>query len=205
MKTFDYSKRLWTNKKSIIFLHGIGSNKQDLFWFQDNFPEYNIFSLNGNYALGENRFARYHLHFVQTERKYNSQEVYASWEYILNFLEYIHQTYHVEYSDMILFGFSQWAILSHYLFATAPKYIFTIVALSGRYIPETGTLSLENNIGRRIFIWHWVQDAVLGIESVPELKHHYAQWNIFPETHTYDMGHTIIWEEIDDIIEFLKV
>lgn len=101
----DYLKKLSHNPqaKTIIMLHGVGSNKDDLFGLSDSFDENtNIFSLNGLFDIGHGRHAWYHLSYFQGKPMYDTKEISQAHEYIVEFIDYIIATYHVSAESMYL-------------------------------------------------------------------------------------------------------
>lgn len=209
MNTFDYIKKLSLNKnaKIIVMLHGVGSNKEDLFWLESHFWEnYHIFSLNGLFDLWNNRHAWYHLNYSNIWPKYNPQEVIESYEYIRDFLEYIVKTYQVKNENIFLLWFSQWAIMSHYFLGKSPEYIRWIIALSGRYTDEIKKLKIspEKYKDKKVFIAHWILDTIIPVEDAYSLKKYIETMAISPAFFIYQMPHTIIQEEIKEILNFLE-
>lgn len=208
MQHFDYIKKLSSHSqaKTIIMLHGVGSNKDDLFGLSDLFgDDVNIFSLNGYFDLWYDRHAWYHLSHFWGKPVYDTKEVVVSYQYIRDFIEYIIATYWVKSENIYLFGFSQWAILSHYFLTKNPQKLAGIIALSGRCLKETSELEIqkkESYENKKVFIWHGKYDEVIRVDAIEDLQKHYEKLGISPVVKTYDMPHTIIEEEMREIVEW---
>lgn len=102
---FDYLKKLSSNPeaKTIIMLHGVGSNKDDLFGLANYFDtDVNIFSLNGLFDIGYGRRAWYHLSYFQGKPIYDTKEIPHAHEYIYEFIDYIIATYSVNAQNIYL-------------------------------------------------------------------------------------------------------
>ncbi|MGE4444272.1 MAG: alpha/beta hydrolase [Candidatus Altimarinota bacterium] len=209
MTNFDYIKKLSPNKdaKIIVMLHGVGSNKEDLFGLESHFGEdYHIFSLNGLFDLGNKRHAWYHLNYTNVGPKYNPEEVGESYEYIRDFLAYIVETYQLKNENIFLLGFSQGAIMSHYFLGKSPEYIGGIIALSGRYTDEIKKLEIspEKYSNKKVFIAHGTLDTVISVDDAYLLKAYIQKMSISPTFFIYQMPHTIIQEEITEVLTFLE-
>lgn len=210
MAEFDYLKKLSKNPqaKTIIMLHGVGSNKDDLFGLADYFDaDVNIFSLNGLFDIGYARRAWYHLSYFQGKPIYDTKEIFTAYEYICEFIDYIIATYHVSTESMYLLWFSQGSNMSHYTLTKTPEKLAGIIALSGRYLKETEDLVLqkrESYTNKKVFIWHGNLDEVIRVEAIEDLQKHYESMGISPVVKTYDMPHTIIEEEMREIVEWMK-
>ncbi len=209
MTNFDYIKKLSPNKdaKIIVMLHGVGSNKEDLFWLESHFWEdYHIFSLNGLFDLWNKRHAWYHLNYTNVWPKYNPEEVWESYEYIRDFLVYIVETYQLKNENIFLLWFSQGAIMSHYFLGKSPEYIWWIIALSGRYTDEIKKLEIspEKYSNKKVFIAHGTLDTVISVDDAYLLKAYIQKMSISPTFFIYQMPHTIIQEEITEVLTFLE-
>ncbi len=210
MQNFDYLKKLSNNKdsKTIIMLHGVGSNKDDLFGLKDYFQgNVNIFSLNWLFDLWQGRNAWYHLSYFEWKPIYDTLEIPKAYEFINDFIDYIVLKYKINPENIFLLWFSQWSNMSHYFLTKNPEKIAWIIALSWRYLKETKELLLqkkESYSNKKVFIWHGNYDEVIRVEALVDLQKHYENIGIVPIVKTYDIQHTIIEKEMREIVEFLN-
>lgn len=210
MQNFDYIKKLSKNSqaKTIIMLHWVGSNKDDLFGLKDYFQEnINIFSLNWLFDLWQKRHAWYHLSYFAWNPIYDTSEIEKAYEFINNFIDYIVLEYSINPENIFLLWFSQWSNMSHYFLTKNPEKIAWIIALSWRYLKETKELLLqkkESYSNKKVFIWHGNYDEVIRVEAIVDLQKHYENIGIVPIVKTYDIQHTIIEKEMREIVEFLN-
>ena len=56
---------------------------------------------------------------------------------------------------------------------------------------------------KKVFLWHGNFDLVIKSEKSLILKEYLEKNGVIPTYKTYNMNHTIIWEEMEDILEFL--
>lgn len=204
---FSYIKNNSSNSKVIIMLHWVWSNKEDLFWLSDFFEEEIwVFSLDWLFDLWHWRNAWYHLDFSFWKVKYDFNEVVLAWKYIVDFIDYIHEKYSVDYENIYLMWFSQWAIMSNYILSLYTDKIWWIISLSWRLLDEMQIEKnkIEDYKWKKIFIAHWTQDQVINIWEFEKLCNFYMEKWISVKSENYNIWHTIIKEEIDDIIEFIN-
>lgn len=203
---FDYLKNIVDSKwtKTLVMLHWVWSNKEDLFSLSNEFWDYNVFSLNWPISLWFNRFAWYKLDFFNWKAIYDFNEVLNRYEYIVSFINYIHNEYDISFDDIYLFWFSQWAIMSYFLLWKNPNIIAWIIALSWRILEEIDFSNLEKNRSKKVFIWHWINDNVLAFSNTQKSKLYIETLWLNPLIKSYNIWHSISFDEINDIKEFLK-
>ncbi len=208
---FQFLERIPTNpnadSKMIVMLHGFWSNKEDLFplvsYFHDD--DY-IFSLDAPLKLNWSGKAWYELDFSNTEKHiYDFSEVEAWYRYILDFIESMSQKYSISSKNIYLLGFSQGTIMSYYLLSESPDSIAWVIGLSGKLLQEIESTepqkkSYEN---KRVFVWHGKQDNVIPMDAAEKVGKWLTGLQIQPTIRLYDMPHTIINEEMNDVIDWL--
>lgn len=190
------------NIKCIVMLHGVWSNEADLFSLASHFSdEYMIFSLRGSFILGQWKYAWFPVDFSTGRPLYNVEDVEKWYSEISSFLQNITQEYHLSSSQIFLLGFSQWAILSYYSLWKSPEQIGWIIWLSWRLLKEIDTTNINTDLykGKGVFIWHGLQDAVLSYDESKLTTGFIEKVGLIPTFKTYNIGHTISQEEIDDI------
>ncbi|MBX9809247.1 dienelactone hydrolase family protein [Candidatus Gracilibacteria bacterium] len=194
------------NSKCIIMLHGVGSNKEDLFGLSSYFAEEDyIFSLDGCFGLGENRHAWYRVDFSTGKPLYTKEDLEKGYRHIMEFIQEISEKFDFSLDQIFLMGFSQGAIMSYYTLYRSPEFIGGIIALSGRILSEIDFvgIDIERYFNKKIFIGHGNQDQVIGVESSNGAIQFAKQLQIEPEVHLYNIPHTISQVEMTDIISWL--
>lgn len=208
---FKYFKKIPKNptndSKVIIMLHWVWSNSDNLFHLSSHFENDYVFSLNWLFDLWNNAYAWYHLSYFNNKPIYNGSEVDIGYNYIVEFIEYIKKEYDLVSKEIFLLWFSQWSNMSYYLFGKSPELVSWIIALSGRFLKETSELTIkkESYNNKKVFIWHGTSDSVIDVSVVQELKKYIENTWVEPIINIYEnMPHTIIEEEMKDVVRFLN-
>lgn len=208
MINFEYLKKLPKTKKQtskvIIMLHWFGSNMYDLFWLNSYFNEDDfLFSLNWITKMWFNQNCRYMADFSTQIPKYDFEDVKNAKSYISDFIDYLKNTYEIDGLEIYLLGFSQGWIMSFFCLNEIEN-ISWIIGLSTRLLDEQKHWEVKNiSKDKKVFLWHWNFDLVIKSEKSLILKEYLEKNSVIPTYKTYNMDHTIIWEEIEDILEFL--
>lgn len=195
-----------SDTKTLILLHGVGSNKEDLFALRKHLPKnLLIISTEAPIKMGENRYGWYLVDFSTGKPVYKPEEAQKSQQIILNFIDEIVEKYGVKNDNLYLLGFSQGAIMSLGIALTNPNKIAGILALSGRVLKEDKANKVSNNAMEhlKIMIAHGTVDNVLPIRHARESK---VLFETMPSKliyKEYNMGHQISEEELKDILNFL--
>lgn len=203
---FDYLKNIVDSKwtKTLVMLHWVWSNKEDLFSLSEEFKDFNIFSLNWPNIIWYNRFAWYEVDFSTGKPLYDYNNVVKWYDYIVWFIKYINEKYDIPFENIYLFWFSQWAIMSYYLLWKNSEIISWIIALSGRLLNEINISDNKKIENKKVFIGHWIQDNVIWVNNLELNKQYIDSLWIPSTTKIYNMWHSIILDEINDIKEFFK-
>ena len=136
--------------------------------------------------------------------KYDFENVKNAKNYINDFIDYLKNTYEIDGLDIYLLGFSQGWIMSFFCLNEI-KDISWVIWLSTRLLDEQMLWEIKNiSKDKKVFLWHGNFDLVIKSEKSLILKEYLEKNSVIPTYKTYNMDHTIIWEEIEDIIEFLK-
>ncbi len=119
----------------VIFLHGYGSNEQDLFGIKDELPsEYNYLSVRAPMVMQEGSYQWFR---KKGEGAYNGEtdDLKSSGQVLLDFVAQAAKKYHTQPHKVFLVGFSQGAIMSYEVALRHPEAVGGIAALSGRILP----------------------------------------------------------------------
>lgn len=209
---FKYLKKIpknFTNdSKIIIMLHWVWSNADDLFSLSSYFENDYVFSLNWLHDLWVNSYAWYNMTYTNWRTPvYNSSEVDLWYRFIVEFIEYIKNEYNLWNKEIYLLWFSQWSNMSYYLYGKSPKLISWIIALSGRFLKETAQLNINKELyeNKKIFIWHGTSDTIIPVSVVKDLEEYINKSWVNPVIKIYEnMSHTIIEEEMREVVKFLN-
>ncbi len=200
---------------SIIWLHGLGSNGNDLksivnsLQLFDNAKIRFIFpnAPNINVTVNSNQLmpAWYDILGIELTDRQDNKGISISEK---NISELIHNEFQkgVPYSRIILAGFSQGCAMALYTGLKFPKKLAGIIALSG-YLPlddEFMTKKYDVNLNTPIFFAHGVLDDIVKLEWAKQsaiLLENLGYTSIWRE---YEIDHSISLEEIDDISTFIN-
>lgn len=140
MLEYKIRKSAIENQKnpSIIFLHGYGSDENDLFSFAEYLPKkYTIISLRAPFETPMGGYCWFSINFNNSNEKWSDHK--QAYQSILNLesqIDFFIQKYNLEPDQIDLLGFSQGAVLSWTLLLDSSIKINRAVCLSG-YIDKS--------------------------------------------------------------------
>ena len=196
------------NQPLVIFLHGFGSNEQDLFGIKDALPStWTYLSARAPMAVDSQGYRW----FTKTpgDGDYDgvSADLQSSARLIEDFVTQATAKYHTRSDRVFLVGFSQGAIMSYEVALRQPQWVRGIAALSGSVLP---VLKAELKPDPRldtlaIFIGHGTLDQALPYASATQANELLSGLGLKPEFHTYPgMNHTISELEVQDLKAWLQ-
>ncbi|VVP91870.1 Carboxylesterase 2 [Pseudomonas fluorescens] len=191
----------------VIFLHGYGSNEQDLFGIKDQLPaQYTYLSVRAPMVMEEGSYQWFR---KKGEGAYNGEtdDLKSSGQLLLDFVAKAAQKYHTEPDKVFLVGFSQGAIMSYEVALRHPDAVGGIAALSGRILPvlRAELKPDEKRQSLAIFIGHGTADKRLPYSDGTEANSLLQSVSLEPEFHAYQgVGHTISAEEMQDLSAWLQ-
>ncbi|MDF2796139.1 MAG: phospholipase/carboxylesterase family protein [Pseudomonas orientalis] len=195
------------NQPLVIFLHGFGSNEEDLFGIKDALPStWTYLSVRAPLPV-EPRGYRW---FTKTdEPEYNGQtdELSSSARLIKDFVVKATAKYHTQSDRVFLVGFSQGAIMSYEVGLRRPELLRGIAALSGSVLPVLKAELKPNDASGKlaIFIGHGTLDQALPYALGTRANEVLAGIGLKPEFHGYSgMNHTISEAEVQDLKAWLE-
>lgn len=195
------------NQPLVIFLHGYGSNEQDLFGMKDELPaSYTYLSVRAPMVMEEGSYQWFR---KKGEGAYNGEtdDLKASGQILLDFIAKAAQKYHTEPDKVYLVGFSQGAIMSYEVALRHPEAVGGIAALSGRILPvlKSELKPDEKRQSLAIFIGHGTADKRLPYSDGTEANSLLQSVSLEPEFHAYQgVGHNISAEELQDLNAWLQ-
>ncbi|MGH8389919.1 MAG: alpha/beta hydrolase [Pseudomonas sp.] len=191
----------------VVFLHGYGSNEQDLFDIKDELPApYTYLSVRAPMVMGEGGYQWFR---KKGEGAYNGEtdDLKSSGQLLQEFIAQAAQKYHTQPDKVFLIGFSQGAIMSYEVALRHPEAVGGIAALSGRVLPvlKSELKPDEKRQSLAIFIGHGTADKSLPYSDGTEANSLLQSVSLEPEFHAYQgVGHTISAEEIQDLSAWLQ-
>ncbi|AZE54831.1 Phospholipase/carboxylesterase family protein [Pseudomonas synxantha] len=195
------------NQPLVIFLHGFGSNEEDLFGIKDALPStWTYLSVRAPMPV-EPQGYRW---FTKTdEPDYNGEtaDLHSSARLIEDFVVKATAKYHTQNDRVFLVGFSQGAIMSYEVGLRQPELIRGIAALSGSVLPVLkAELKPRESLGKlAIFIGHGTLDQALAYTSGTQANEVLMGLGLKPEFHGYPgMNHTISEAEVQDLKVWLE-
>lgn len=201
------AKGITKDTKTLILLHGVGSNEADLFRLREQLPKnLLIISAQAPIKMGNGRYAWYLVDFSTGKPLYKAEEASKTQKVIIKFIDEIIAKYNIKHENLYLLGFSQGAIMSLGIALVAPEKIKGALALSGRILKEDKDKKVSNEALKhlKIMIGHGTDDKVLPIFHARESKDLIESLAIDLIYKEYPMGHQINNQELQDVITFLE-
>lgn len=196
------------DKPLIIFLHGSGSNEEDLFGLRDELPaEYNYLSVRGPITQHEGAYRWFASKPDAAEYDGVTTDLQRSGELLGQFIAQATEKYHSQPRKVFLIGFSQGAIMSYEVGLRHPELVGGIAALSGKVLSVLQT-ELKPDSARQslaVFIGHGTLDPQLPYSGATEARVVLETLGMNPDYHAYEgMRHTINSSEMTDLNTWLQ-
>ncbi len=196
-----------TNRPLIIFLHGYGSNEEDLFELKNEFsPEYIYLSVRAPMDLYQGSYQWFSLQMPLAGSLEAQKQVQDHAKLLQNFVKEAATKYKTTADKVLLIGFSQGAIMSYELALRNPDSVKGIIALSGRISPILlPEITPGMNLGNlAVFIGHGTKDDRIHVRDAISANEILSKTSITPEYHEYaGLGHSINMIELADIREWI--
>jgi len=195
------------NQPLVIFLHGYGSNEQDLFDIRNELPApFTYLSVRAPIVMEEGSYQWFR---KKGEGAYNGEtdDLKDSGQLLLKFIAEAAKKYHTEPEKVYLVGFSQGAIMSYEVALRHPEAVGGIAALSGRILPvlKSELQPDEKRQSLAMFIGHGTADKRLPFSDGSEANSFLRSLSLEPEFHAYPgVGHTISAAEMQDLNAWLQ-
>ncbi len=192
---------------TIIMLHGYGSNENDLFSFSPQLDEkYLIVSAKAPIPMQPYGNAWYAITYEPGNKKFtNDEQAVASRDTIAEFIDEVIENYHADPDNIILFGFSQGAILSYAVALSYPEKVSRVVAMSG-YIHQP---LLKENFEKgdfsnlKVYSSHGYLDEVVPVEWDRKTKPFLENLAIKVKYSEFPVGHGVSPENFMEIKKWL--
>lgn len=196
------------NEPLVIFLHGFGSNEEDLFGLKDRLPStWTYLSVRAPMPVDADGYRW----FAKTpgDGEYDGQtaDLQRSARLIEDFVRQATAKYHTHSDRVFLVGFSQGAIMSYEVGLRQPEQLRGIAALSGSVLSVLkGQLKPDKRLDAlAIFIGHGTLDQALPYASATRANEVLRGIGLMPEFHGYPgMIHTVGEAEVQDLKRWME-
>jgi len=195
--------------KILIFLHGYGSNENDLLTLLPLLDSTAIaISPRGPYILGEESFHWFPINFsnntvTSTDLKAARQSAKKLYSFVSSIKERKNKP--AQHLHLYLVGFSQGAMLCHLLMAQDTGVINGIIAMAGNIDHETSeTLGSKTDSVTRVFCCHGIYDEVVPYSQGKFVHQSYKNGFRNLTWKDYPTDHSITEQMVTDIKLWLK-
>ena len=196
------------NQPLVIFLHGFGSNEEDLFGIKDALPStWTYLSARAPMPVDPHGFRWFTKTTDDVDYNGETADLQRSAKLIEAFVTQATAKYHTQPDRVFLVGFSQGAIMSYEVGLRQPQLIRGIAALSGSVLPVLkAELKPDQRLNQlAIFIGHGTLDQALPYASATRANEVLTGLGLKPEFHGYPgMNHTVSEAEVEDLKAWLE-
>ena len=196
------------NQPLVIFLHGFGSNEEDLFGIKDALPStWTYLSARAPMPVDPNGYRWFAKKPGEGDYDGETADLQRSAQLIENFVSKATAKYHTQSDRVFLVGFSQGAIMAYEVGLRKPAMVRGIAALSGSVLPVLkAELKPDESLNKlAIFIGHGTLDQALPYASATRANEVLLGLGLKPEFHGYmGMPHTVSAAEIKDLKAWLE-
>ena len=196
-----------TPSQSIFFLHGFGSNMQDLFGLSPLFNQnWTCVSLQASIPVQYNGWAWAELDFQNIGKLPKPEQMKIHQERVFESIEQCIKKLDLDPNHINLLGFSQGASLSIYSGLKNPNTFNSVVALSGFFPVKEISKEVDREAirGLELFMGHGRLDPVVPIGLGHDTKNGLIDIGVNPNYNEYDSEHTISNECLNDILKWLE-
>lgn len=195
------------NTPSIFFLHGFGSNMQDLFGLTPFFgSDWNCISLQASIPIQNNGWGWAELDPLNIRKLPNPGQIKMHYQKVIESIDETVDVLNLDRSSINLLGFSQGASLSIYCGLNSPERFNTITALCG-YVPEDNIrLQIDTAIERNIdiFMGNGTSDQLISIAIAHASRDYLNSLDgVNTDYKEYESEHTISNDCLNDVVDWL--
>lgn len=192
----------------ILLMHGVGSNEEDMFRLANEFEgNVVVVSARAPFTIAPGRYAWFALEVTDGVRQINEEQAEKSRQIINVFVNQLTERYKIDPQKIYIGGFSQGGIMAYSVGLTYPKKFAGIFAFSSRLLPEIRPLIKDKKELEhlKVFIAHGTRDQTLIVDYGREARKYLSPLLNQLEYHEYEMQHTIISRELDDLRNWLGI
>ncbi|MGZ0719033.1 alpha/beta hydrolase [Pseudomonas palleroniana] len=196
------------NQPLVIFLHGFGSNEEDLFGIKDALPStWTYLSVRAPMPVDPSGYRWFARKPGDGDYDGETADLQRSAKLIEAFVTQATAKYHTQSDRVFLVGFSQGAIMSYEVGLRKPALVRGIAALSGSVLSALkAELKADAALDKlAIFIGHGTLDQALPYTAATRANDVLLGLGLKPEFHGYmGMPHTVSEAEIQDLKAWLE-
>ena len=204
---FKQSENNDQNNPSVFFLHGFGSNMEDLFGLSPFFPKnWNCISLQATIPLQFNGWAWAEIDFENILKVQNPAQIIHHKEKIVESIDLSIQELNLDPNQIFILGFSQGAALSLYTGLTDPKKYKGIIALSGCIsINEfENEIDYDHVKNLNVFMGNGRQDKIITLPLAQKTRDDISKLEVKLNYKEYDVEHTISNDCLNDFLIWIN-
>ena len=197
-----------TDTPTIFFLHGFGSNMQDLFGLTPFFgSNWNCISLQASIPIQYNGWGWAELDPLNIRKLPNPDQIKMHYDKVIESIDRAVDILELDSRSINLLGFSQGASLSIYCGLNSPEKFKTVTALCG-YVPEDNIrLQIDTTKERDIdiFMGNGRSDPLIST-SIAHASRDYLNSlaGVSTDYNEYDSEHTISNDCLNDVVNWLN-
>jgi phospholipase/carboxylesterase len=188
---------------TIIALHGLGSNEEDLIGLAPHLPNSLLWiSARAPLVLGRNSYEWYR---VKVIGRPDPEQVISALETIDGFIRETLSAYPVDPQKLFLLGFSQGSLLAMCYALEYPSHVAGVIAQSG-YIPSHVDLAInESELKHKPFILtHGEHDTLIPIEWARASRDRLQTLGVDLTYYEFQMGHNVSLDSLEVISKWLE-
>lgn len=192
-------------KNLVVFLHGLGSNGDDLLglvpYFHEMLPDCHFYSPNGIEVCDMGPWGYQWFSLKNRDHDIIANEVRKNEPKILDLIESKLNELQLTFEDLVLIGFSQGTMMSLYLTHSLSTKIAAVVGFSGAFYPP----EVINNIETPVCLIHGTDDEVVSFSSLDHAKEKLSNFGV-KNVETYaikNLGHSIDLSGLKHAASFL--
>ncbi len=194
-------------RPSVFFLHGYGSNKEDLYPICNYFSkDWVCISLEATIPVNYNGWAWAELDYSNIKKLPNPDQMKTHLEKVKGSIDRSIDILNLDPKKINLLGFSLGAALSIFCGLSNPGKYRAIVALCG-FVPLEET---KYHLGDKafndfnLFIGNGRLDPIISLDLARSTRDGLTQMGVHPYYKEYDSEHTINQECLNDVINWLE-
>ena len=191
----------------LLLLHGLRADEGDLIGLAPYLDgRFFIVSARAPLALGPGMYAWFDVQLNPGNPVINAEQAESSRQILIRFIGEVTEAYGTNPLQVYLLGFSQGAIISLSVLLTRPDLLASVVAMSGRILPEVlpKMAPPEALRGIPVMVVHGVADPVLPIHHGRAIRERLSALPVDLTYREYIMGHQVTEKSLADIAAWLR-
>ena len=195
------------NAPSIFFLHGYGSNMNDLFTLSQFFPDdWTIISLQAPLPIGFGGWAWAEIDYSNLKELPKPEQRYSSRDSVIKSISTCITELNLDPSRVHLIGFSQGASFTLFCGITYPKMFHGLGALCGFFEYKKVKDEIDPNEVKdlNIFVSNGIIDDIIPIHLGRMTEKGLRKLGANPVYNEYNSGHTISNDCLNDLLIWIK-